>query len=309
MSNIWITGACGFIGRHLSRALADQGHHVIGLGHGAFPPEIASQHGLSHWINGEIDPHNLQQILLHSGSPTTIFHLAGGSSVGASLQTPAEDFRRSVASTSALLEWIRVTVPEVKLVVSSSAAVYGNSSYDYIPEKGDFIPYSPYGFHKRAAELMCESYAQAFGLQVAIVRLFSVYGPGLCKQLLWDTCCRLQKRPEVLTMQGTGDEVRDWLYVSDAVKILTAASLTPDPSLIVNGGTGVGTCVRDIITMLCQAIGHTPPIQFSGQKRSGDPFSLVADISHLQTLQIELTTPITSGLEKYAHWFQNFQAN
>lgn len=218
MTIIWVTGARGFIGKNLSNYLAQKGDQVLGLGHGALPPEISSKFGISYWVNGEIEDSNLRQLLEKSGQPDFIYHLAGGSSVGLSIQAPAEDFRRSVSTTAALLEWIRGNVPETKLVVSSSAAIYGNNHTDKILENGCFTPYSPYGFHKRAAELLCESYAHNFGLKIAIVRLFSVYGPGLTKQLLWDLCHRLQKSPSILELHGTGNEIRDWLFVEDAVQ-------------------------------------------------------------------------------------------
>ncbi|NJM21272.1 MAG: NAD(P)-dependent oxidoreductase [Richelia sp. SM1_7_0] len=308
MTIIWVTGARGFIGKNLSNYLAEKGEKVLGLGHGALPPEISSNFGISYWVNGEIEDSNLRQLLEKSGQPDVIYHLAGGSSVGLSIQAPAEDFRRSVSTTAALLEWIRGNVPDTKLVVSSSAAIYGNNHTDKILEDGYFIPYSPYGFHKRAAELLCESYAHNFGLKIAIVRLFSVYGPGLTKQLLWDLCHRLQKSPSILELHGTGNEIRDWLFVEDAVRVLIAAadkaSSTP---FIVNGGTGIGTCVRDVAITLCQAWGQSPQIKFSGKQRSGDPFSLVADTQKLQTLEFVPKHKLAEGMEEYVSWFKQLK--
>lgn len=308
MAVVWVTGTRGFIGSNLSRYLAQQGHQVLGVGHGALPSEMAAKFGLSFWVNGEIEGSNLQQLLAQSGTPDIIYHLAGGSSVGLSIQAPAEDFRRSVVSTAALLEWIRVYVPVARLVISSSAAIYGNGQMDVIAEDGCFTPYSPYGFHKRAAELLSESYAHNYGLRIAIVRLFSVYGPGLCKQLLWDLCCRLNQLPSVLNLHGTGHEIRDWLYIEDAVRVLIAAgnsaSQTP---FIVNGGTGFGTCVREVAMMLCKVWGQSPELQFSGQSRVGDPFSLIADTTHLQTIGFVPQYKLVSGLENYVRWFRQIQ--
>lgn len=309
MSVVWVTGAKGFIGRHLSTYLAAEGLTVSGLGHGALPPELLSQQGLTHWINGDIDAHNLQQLFRCTGFPDVIYHLAGGSSVGLSLQTPAEDFRRSVVSTAALLEWVRIANPKIKIVVSSSAAVYGSIGLKRIPEIGQFTPYSPYGFHKRTAELICESYAQNFGLKIAVVRLFSVYGPGLCKQLLWDLCCRLMRMPDFLELHGTGAEIRDWLYVADAVKLLVAVSeLEPLEFLLLNGATGIGTSVRDVAILMCKAMGVAPEVKFSGHKRPGDPFSLVGDTTRLQeALSIQLDYSLNLGLAEYAKWFKQFR--
>ncbi len=305
MAVVWVTGARGFIGSNLSRYLAQQGHQVLGVGHGALPREMAAKFGLSFWVNGEIEGSNLQQLLTRSGIPDVIYHLAGGSSVGLSVQAPAEDFRRSVVSTAALLEWIRVYVPEARLVLTSSAAVYGDGHLDAIIENGYFTPYSPYGFHKRTAELLCESYAHNYGMQIAIIRLFSVYGPGLCKQLLWDLCCRLNQFPSILRLHGTGHEIRDWLYIEDAVRVLIAAGSGASPApFVVNGGTGFGTCVREVAMMLCNAWGQSPELQFSGQSRVGDPFALIADTTRLQTLGFVPQYKLVSGLENYVHWFR-----
>jgi UDP-glucose 4-epimerase len=306
MSVVWVTGAKGFIGRHLSLYLSQSGDRVLGLGHGAWPLEIAKKSGVSYWVNGEIEDSNLWKLLEQDGKPDTIYHLAGGSSVGVSLQSPAEDFRRTVSSTAALLEWIRLHSPTTKLVLSSSAAVYGNTSMEQITEAGEFTPYSPYGFHKRAAELLCESYAQSFGLQIGIVRLFSIYGPGLYKQLLWDLCCRLRQSPEKLEMNGSGRELRDWLYIEDAVRILAIiAEHTNHQLSIVNGGTGKGICVKDVVNIVCQTWGIAPNVIFSDQQRIGDPQQLVADISQLNRIGFLPKYSLKQGVINYLNWFKS----
>ena len=89
---VWITGANGFIGRHLARALADARYSVHGVGHGALEEIDKKRLGLQLWLNGEIDATNLTALAVRSGLPSTIFHLAGGSSVGFSISQPHEDF-------------------------------------------------------------------------------------------------------------------------------------------------------------------------------------------------------------------------
>ena len=89
MAQIWITGTRGFIGRHLASWLSRQGHTVVGIGHGPWPTAEAQAWGVQRWLNGGIHASNLQQLLRDSGSPDYIFHLAGGSSVGASSKAGA----------------------------------------------------------------------------------------------------------------------------------------------------------------------------------------------------------------------------
>ena len=306
MSVTWVTGARGFIGRYLSFYLNKNGDKVFGLGHGAWPDTSAQQNGLELWINGEIDPGNLRILLEQSGPPDTIYHLAGGSSVGASLQTPTEDFKRTVVSTANLLDWVRGNVPKTHLVLSSSAAIYGNSPLEKLTEQGNYTPYSPYGFHKRNAELLCESYAHNFGLKIAIVRLFSIYGPGLRKQLIWDLCTRLKNQPQNLNLHGTGKELRDWLYIDDAVQYLVRASqFASCAPFIINGATGKATCVREIAEYVCSAWGQRPNIVFSGNQHIGNPFSLVGQKS--TTFEIHLSMTISQGIANYVHWFQRLE--
>lgn len=308
MSVIWVTGAKGFIGKYLCSYLSQQGDQVLGLGHGAWPLEVAIKSGLSYWVNGEIEESNLWQLMEHSGVPDTIYHLAGGSSVGLSLQYPTEDFRRTVISTATLLEWIRLHIPKTKLVVSSSAAIYGDNPISPLSEKGNYTPYSPYGFNKHASEMLCQSYAHNFGVNIAIVRLFSVYGIGLRKQLLWDLCSRLATKPVILSLQGTGNEIRDWFHISDVVRLFASVADCASPvPFIINGGTGIGTCVRDITNIVCQAWELSLAIEFTGQTRKGDPVSLIADLQKLKSINFYAQADLVSELNHYVQWFRQLK--
>ena len=306
MATIWITGAKGFIGRHLVKRLNSSGHVIFGLGHGAWPAEEASHAGLSAWINGDIDSANLWQLLQWGGPPDAIYHLAGGSSVALSMQSPKEDFHRTISSTAELLEWVRTQSPEAKLVAVSSAAVYGDAAGEALTETGSYTPFSPYGFHKRTVELLCQSYVQNFGLRIAVVRLFSVYGPGLAKQLLFDVCSRLSRNPKDLVMQGTGLETRDWLHVEDAVRLLElVCDSTRLPFRIVNGGSGEGHSVADTVKLLCNAWGCSPAVSFTGLARPGDPKRLVADISAQRNLGFVPQVGLQDGIASYVRWFKS----
>src|SRR5258707_14150397 len=138
--NMWVTGANGFIGRRLVRVLADRGNRVHGIGHGAIGDAEKHRIGLEHWLNGEIDAANLNALASQSGLPSTIFHLAGGSSVGLSIAQPFEDFSRTVASTARLLEWLRGSAPHCHVIAASSAAVYGAGHTGSIFEKAELAP-------------------------------------------------------------------------------------------------------------------------------------------------------------------------
>ena len=308
MALVLITGARGFIGQHLALRLAADGHTVCGLGHGAWPDHEAAHFGISRWLNGEIAAANLKLLQRDCGTPNHVVHLAGGSSVGAALANPREDFFRTVATTAELLDWIRADAPDCELLAVSSAAVYGAGHDGPIAEESVLNPYSPYGHHKRLMEELCRSYGASFGVRVLIARLFSVYGTGLTKQLLWDSCSKLQSGASPLLLSGTGNERRDWTEVRDVAAALGSfLSLGNAEVPVVNVGTGTGTSVRDVLQALMRAwveAGQAEvPVQFNGKSRLGDPFSLIAQNQRLENTRFCWQRNLQDGLRDYVRWF------
>ena len=302
-----VTGAHGFLGQNLARFLSRNGRTVVGVGHGSWPE--SRDNGVARWVNGEVDRDNLDLLRADAGQPHAIFHLAGGSLVGPSFVAPLEDFRRSVESTAKLLDWIRDKSPATRLIFVSSAAVYGSGHTSAIGENAQLAPQSPYGFHKLMAEALCRSYATHFGLNVSIVRLFSVYGPGLRKQLLWDMCLRIDRGENPLQLGGTGEERRDWIHISDAVRLLTMAENAADtrPSIL-NGGTGQATTVARFARMVTDAWGAAPAV-FSGSSRPGDPVSLVAEVSAAAHLGFAPHQELADGVKETVAWFRREAAS
>lgn len=304
--SIWITGANGFIGRYLARELSGAGHAVHGIGHGAIGDPEQRRIGLRSWLNGEIDAANLNAMASEHGLPSKVFHLAGGSSVGLSIALPLEDFSRTVASTARLLEWLRGAASESRLIVTSSAAVYGAEHPGPIAENAVLTPMSPYGQHKLMMEQLCQSYAFTFGIRSTVVRLFSVYGAHLRKQLLWDICNRLQQGERTLMLGGTGKEIRDWTDVRDVVRLL--AKIGNQSQLetlrVVNGGSGLGTSVADVANLLVKHWSNDVTVGYSGVVRAGDPFSLLADDGGLRELAFDWQIPVGQGLGDYVRWFK-----
>lgn len=242
--------------------------------------------------------------MLEGGAPDCVFHLAGGSSVGAAIASPLEDFARTVGTTAQLLDWVRLESPASRVVAVSSAAVYGAGHSGGIGEDRAQTPFSPYGYHKLMMEQLCRSYAASFGTRVAVARLFSVYGSFLQKQLLWDLCTKLASGAAEIGLGGTGEELRDWTDVRDVARaLLLIRDLASEGVPVVNVGSGKATSVRDVAARVLAAWPTPAPVVFSGRSRAGDPFSLVADNTRLSALGFQWEIPVETGLADYVRWY------
>lgn len=210
-------------------------------------------------------------------------------------------------STARLVEWLRNSAPQCLLVAASSAAVYGAEHVGPISEGATLAPMSPYGNHKLLMEQMCRSYSLSFAVRCVVVRLFSVYGPNLRKQLLWDICSRLQCGGQTLTLAGMGTEVRDWTDVRDVARLLVGIGEFPHERnyLVINGGSGRGTSVAEIAKILVSNWGGDTALRFTGIARSGDPVSLLADDTALRRMEFDWRIPLERGLTDYVNWFKS----
>jgi UDP-glucose 4-epimerase len=297
-----VTGAHGFIGRHVSRLLAERDWSVIGIGHGGWVRDEWIRWGLARWHYSDVD---LNAMVTYAEEPALIVHCAGSGSVGFSVRNPYQDCQRTVFTTLALLEFIRLHAPQARLVYPSSAAVYGAGA-EQVPlaEADPLAPVSPYGVHKQMAEDLCVSYARSFGVSAVVVRLFSVYGTECRKQLLWDACRRFDRGENGFF--GTGDEIRDWLSIDDTVELLlTAGDQASSQCPIANGGTGVGVPVREVVSEIFDGFerrGEAP--RFSGSSREGDPSKYVADISRARSWGWQPKVGWRDGVREYVAWYR-----
>lgn len=295
MSRILVTGAAGFIGHYVASRLIREGHQVIGLGHGA-PPEGLT---LSDWQGTGVDLANLFD---YADDVEVIYHCAGSGSVAISLKDPVHDFNNNVLTTRAVLEFAR-RQGRSKVVLLSSAGVYGVAKQMPIRVGDPLNPISPYGANKVICEILVQQYARNFSVPAVITRLFSVYGEGLRKQLLWDASRKLMQKDT--SFFGTGSETRDWIHVEDAAALIVAASsIASSDAPIINGGTGRAVPIRDIIENLAHHLGCYEAITFNGQVRPGDPQHYEADITGALATGWQPRIDLSNGLSRYAAWFQ-----
>ncbi len=303
MKTVLITGARGFLGRYCAAEFARNGYRVIGVGHGAWPAVEAAAAGVDLWLERDVSLTALSEL---PGCPDTIVHAAGSGSVSFSLSRPREDFERSVDTTLALLEYARLADGAPHLVLLSSAAVYGCAGAAPLGVDVPPQPTSPYGVHKNMAEQLCTSYRDHFGVSSSVIRFFSVYGPGLKKQLLWEACNRMNTSAprEVLEFFGSGAETRDWLHAVDAARLVRLMAEHRQGGLVVNGGTGSASAVREILNHLADAMDWKGTINFNGVVRTGDPEFLCSDIRHTVRLGWSPTVALSEGLAGYVDWFR-----
>ncbi len=301
--SVWVTGASGFLGRYVARCFADAGWTVAGLGRRGWDAEALRRWGIETWQESPVDTAALETLAGTAALPDCVFHAAGASSVGQSIDRPIEDFSNTVATTAAVLDFIQRNTPDAALVLPSSAAVYGAAPPGPISEDAPINPVSPYGRHKRMAEELCAEAVESFGLSAIVIRYFSLYGPGLRKQLLWDIV-RKSLESETLDLFGTGDETRDLLHVADAAALaLHCVEEQAGSGLsLVNGGSGTAICVREIAERLIACLNRPIEIRFNNETRAGDPMHYQADTRRSVAAGFVPRYDLDAGFAEYAAW-------
>lgn len=300
MKQVWVTGAAGFFGRAVSALFHSHGWKVLGIG-SSTPQKYSTLH--TPFIAGTITIESFYEALRLTGPPDVVIHAAGSGAVGPSFQSPLNDFERSVVPTVLLLEILRKEAPKARVIFTSSAAVYGIQPDIQITEEVLPSPVSPYGAHKLISEILCRQSYLNNGQPTAIIRFFSIYGAGLRKQLLWDLANRLFECPAHLQIAGTGEETRDFIHVTDAARIALEIAEGAE-FLILNGGSGRRTTVREVAEGLLQRLSPKTKLTFSGSVRPGDPPHFCADTTKLRQFDFCPKVDLERGLSEFVEWFK-----
>ncbi len=293
---ILILGSEGFIGSHLVRYFISKKNEV----HGCDLIEYSSS-GCIYTKLSVLSP-DFDDVF-STASFDVCINAAGSGNVSYSMQHPFSDFEANTYPVAKILSSIARHQSACKFIQISSAAVYGNPLSLPINEQQLANPVSAYGYHKQMSEILCKEFHFVFGLSIAVMRPFSVYGKGLRKQLLWDICCKLKDGNEALLF-GTGDETRDYININD---FCTATELIIENGNfnceVYNVANGIETLVKDIAAVFLSSFPGEKRIGFSGQQKKGDPLNWRADISKLTSLGYIQKVTLEDGVRDYINWF------
>ena len=182
LNRVLITGVAGFLGSAIARHFSQRGVLVYGIDRSSM--ENAPMTDLKSYLALTL-PDSKFSSLLSEWQPQAVIHCAGRASVPQSMEDPASDYRDGPALTFYLLDSLRRFAPNCSFVFLSSAAVYGNPESLPVGEDQPPAPISIYGFHKWQSEILCAEFARIYNINVASARLFSAYGIGLRRQVIW----------------------------------------------------------------------------------------------------------------------------
>ena len=305
--DILVTGGAGFIGSHLIEALIDHGATVTTLDHR--PADHAPNLAL---VSERVKK---LQFDLTSGPPTDIvargqyhciFHLSGSAQVEASIKMPAWDLARNTMGTVNLLEALRNGAPQTGVVFTSSAVVFAGGDETPIKEDDATHPTTPYGVSKLACERYIAVYARLFGLRTTTARLFSVYGPRLQKQIVYDFMRKLAADPERLEVFGNGTETRDMSYVGDVVRgLMLIAQEAKMSGEAYNLASGTHVTTRHLAEQVADSFGASPDLRLTGSAHVGDTKYWHADTSRIRALGYRPQTDLATGIGQTVAWFKS----
>ena len=200
MAGVLITGAGGFVGRHLARSLAARGAEVHGFGLGPIPDDTPSMR----WREGDVLDRDAVDAAVAGARPDAVVHLAGQSSAWLSFERPLETYRANAMGTWTLLDAVRRHAPQARILVVGTGEAYGpQPEGSRVGEDAPFRPVSPYALSKAAADALSAAFARRHGLAVIRTRSFGHTGPGQAPTFVVSSFARQIARIEA----GAGDGV------------------------------------------------------------------------------------------------------
>jgi UDP-glucose 4-epimerase len=278
---ILILGSKGFIGFNLTKLLDLAGYNIKSLTREDF-----------------FDKEKLTNAIENSD---VVINCIGSANVAFSYSDTEQDFESNVGAVRQVLEiLVQRNLNNVRFINLSSAAVYGNPNKLPIKETDQVQPISPYGFHKHMAELLLKEYSHCFGLKTLSLRIFSAYGNGQRKLLLWDLHQKILNSNGEITLFGTGNESRDFIHTEDIYRqLILAINNSNFDGETVNVANGKEVYIKDVVDIYKKHYPKSFTYQFNGENRLGDPLNWCADISKMIDWGYVNSVGIESGVSGY----------
>jgi UDP-glucose 4-epimerase len=280
-----VTGGAGFIGSAMTAALRARGDDVVVIDRRApAPSDLCTEGVIEAAVTSDVD---------------AVIHLAASTSVLGTLADPLGTFRVNVDTTSRLAEQCRRS-GVTRLVFASTNAVVGAGVADggLIDQRTTLIPLTPYGATKAAAENLLSAYRYAYGLETTVLRLTNVYGPGMLtagKDTVIARMLRAARSGETFDVYGTGESVRDYIYIDDVVDAFLAAVDGEIPAMILPYGSGSSVSVGVLAMTVRSVTGATLPLRHLPAKKGEMP-AVRVDIGLARSIGLMPRTALKEGL-------------
>lgn len=259
--NILVTGACGFVGRHLVNELTAHGHQVTGLDIGSTPAWLTP----NTYISGNItDSDGLDQIVAET-KPEACIHLAGWAFVPSGTVSPAKILDVNLVGTTHVLEAFRKTVPSARILFISTSHVYGMRARSAPIQEDDLLgPDTFYAISKAAADQICRLYAKQYGMNIIVARPHNHIGPGQSPQFSIASFAKqvaaIRDGAPASMKVGNLENRRDFTDVRDIVRAYRLLIEKGSAGKAYNIASGHEVRVGDVLTRLCELAGVSPVI-------------------------------------------------
>jgi UDP-glucose 4-epimerase len=303
-----VLGGGGFIGANLSNALAGLGAQVHAYGRrlvcpGSLAPSVR-------WTTADFS--DRQTLTAAVETADFIFHLASSSTPASANADPIADVADNLITTLRFLEICRVRPVRRIVFVSSGGTVYGAASQNPIPESAATDPISAYAIHKLTVEKYLALYHHLYGLDYLVLRVANPYGPLQVARKNQGVVAALMKRAlggEPIEIWGTGEVVRDFVYIDDVVRALLMAALHAGPSRLFNVGSGAGISINAVIDDIERVAGRGALRRIYMPSRPVDVPVNVLDISRIrEEIGWRPQVEWIDGLGRTMRWMQHSEA-
>ncbi len=301
--NVLITGASGFIGRHLFNKLFILGANVYG---------VSLQVSDKQTLQADILDYESIDRIIKDRKIEICYHLAGESVVESGKKDPYSTFKVNIDGTLNILEMCRERNVD-RIIVASTSHVYGKNDVPYL-ESYTPKPSRPYETSKACTDLIAQSYADTYRLPVLIPRFVNIYGPGDLNftRLVPKTIKEILTKNEVSLWGGSA--VRDFLYIDDAIAayidLATVSIEEIEENRIFNFGGGNTITVRELVEKIIQQSGDNIKILKTKDRREDEIRSQYVSFAKAKKhLKWEPKVSLDDGVRRTFEWYKSYFGN